>query len=127
MTDDEFLRQLEACTLPEALFDHPGHVRAGFAYLQREPFGAAIERMKTALIQYARSLGREGRYHDTITVAYLTLIREKMSQEPAGIRWEDFASRYPLLLDRDVLRAYYTNEELESAEARATFRLPRRM
>ena len=38
MTDEEFLRALETCELPESAFNHAAHVRAGYLYLRSEGF-----------------------------------------------------------------------------------------
>ena len=75
MTDADFLAALERCTLPESEFTHAAHVRAAYLYLCDGSFGQAIDRMAATIRRYATSLGKPDRYHDTITVGFLALIR----------------------------------------------------
>jgi hypothetical protein len=44
MTDDAFLSAFEACTLDPQHFNHRGHVRLAWLYLQRYPFDEAVTR-----------------------------------------------------------------------------------
>jgi hypothetical protein len=61
MTDEEFLRALETCTLPESAFGHFAHVRAAYLYLRAEAFSGALERTRRAIHAYALHLGKSER------------------------------------------------------------------
>jgi hypothetical protein len=123
--DTDFLALLEAGRLPAAEFDHRGHLRAGFLYLRRHGFPGACVAMKSAIQRFATALGKRTLYHETLTVAYLALIAERLAEEPAELGFDDFLDRYPELASREYLQRYYPAGELDSAEARATFVLPR--
>ncbi len=123
--DTDFLARLEGGSLPPAEFDHRGHLRAGFLYLRRYDFPGACVAMKRAIQRFAAALGKSTLYHETVTVAYLALIAERLAEEPADLEFDDFLARYPELTSGDYLRRYYPAGELDSAEARATFVLPR--
>jgi hypothetical protein len=123
--DREFLLALEAGTLPPARFDHRGHLRAGFLYLRRNDFPGACVAMKRAITTFAATIGKATLYHETLTVAYLALIAERLVEEPADLPFDAFLARYPELASRDYLERYYPRGELDSPEARATFVLPR--
>jgi hypothetical protein len=125
MSDDEFLTAFEATTLPLEAFDHRAHVRAGYLYLARYGLGAAIDRFGRSLRAFAAAHGKHGLYHETITVAFLALINERIAQGRAS-DWESFAKTNPDLLQRNCLAAFYAPEELACPEARAVFRLPRK-
>src|SRR2546430_9224399 len=92
MTDDDFIAQLEACTLPEDQFHHAGHLYAAWLYLIRFPPAEAIARFSNALRSYAASLGKASRYHETITWAYLLLLNERIQCSQAAATWEQFAA-----------------------------------
>ena len=92
MTDSDFLAALERCTLPEADFTHAAHVRAAYLYLCRGSFGQAIDRMAATIRRYATSLGKPDRYHDTITVGFLALIRARICERGDGGGWAEFAA-----------------------------------
>lgn len=123
--DAEFLAALEAARLPPTLFDHRGHLRAAFLYLQREDFPGACVAMKRAIQGFAASLGKTGLYHETLTVAYLALIAERLVDEPAGVGFDAFLRLYPELEDRTYFERYYPRGSLDTPEARRTFVLPR--
>ncbi len=123
--DQAFLDALESTTLPAAEFTHRAHVRAGFLYLRRNDFPGACVAMKRAIQGFAASLGKPTLYHETLTVAYLALIAERLADEPAGIGFDAFLERYPELLSMEYFRRYYPAGELDAPEARATFVLPR--
>lgn len=78
MNDDEFLAALEQCSLAESSFGHSAHVRAAYLYLRSGEFETALARMRGALRRYSAALGKPDRYHETITVAYLALIRQRL-------------------------------------------------
>lgn len=123
--DAAFLAALEAATLPPAHFDHRGHLRAAFLYLRREDFPGACVAMKRAIRTFAASLGKSGLYHETLTIAYLALIAERLDEEPAELGFDDFLRRYPELEDRAFLERYYPRGSLDAPETRRTFVLPR--
>ena len=121
MTDAEFLAALESGALPEADFDHAGHVRAAWLYLQQGSFPQALGRMSAALRNYAAVLGKPDRYHETITVAYLALINERLALRGDGGGWRAFLEQNHELLDRRLLTHYYRPETLASPAARRVF------
>lgn len=124
-SDEAFLAALEACTLPPAQFDHRGHLRAGFLYLRRHDFPGACVSMKRAVQGFARAHGKPGLYHETLTIAYLSLVAERLADEPADLPFERFVERYPELSSRAYFERYYPRGTLDTPEARATFVLPR--
>lgn len=123
--DAEFLAALEAGTLPPRDFGHRGHLRAGFLYLKAHDFPGACVAMKRAIRAFADALGKGSLYHETITVAYLALIAERLAEEPPGLEFDRFLERYPELLSREYFERYYPRGALEGPESKATFVLPR--
>jgi len=66
-----------------------------------------------------------GSPHETITVAFLALINERIALG-GDHGWESFAAANPDLFGRNSLAPFYAPEELASPEARRVFLLPRR-
>ena len=91
MTDEEFLRALESCTLTESDFGHHAHIRAGYLYLRQSDFAGALDRMRRSIRNYATHHGKPDRYHETITVAYLALIQQCIFERGDGGGWATFA------------------------------------
>jgi hypothetical protein len=126
MTDEEFLRALESCDLPESDFGHAAHVRAGYLYLRQADFAGALVRIRRAIRNYARHLGKPDRYHETITVAYVALIQQHICERGNGGGWAAFARENCELFQPDLLHHFYPRAQLESELARRVFLLPNR-
>jgi hypothetical protein len=127
VTNDEFIHQFEADSLPPDSFHHADHVRLAFAYLSQYPPLQAIDRFSKALQRFAAARGNAQLYHETITHAYFFLIRERMARA-ATLSWEEFSRANPdLLVWKDgILSRYYRDETLKSDRARAVFVFPDR-
>jgi hypothetical protein len=128
MDDDEFIARFEECTLSPECFHHADHVRMAFLYLRRYPVLEAIGRFSGALLRFATAAGKPGRYHETITWAFLFLIHERIAQLENPPSWAEFAenNRDLLAWEGGVLKKYYRDETLVSDFARRTFVFPDR-
>jgi hypothetical protein len=126
MTDDELLKQFENCTLPSAGFHHEDHVRLAFLYLREYPILEALQRFSASLARFAVANGRPALYSETITWAFVLLIRERTAREGNQQEWSEFAARNPDLLNwkDNVLKKYYREETLTSELAKGTFLFP---
>lgn len=101
MTSDELVEQFESCALPNASFHHADHVRVAFLYLLKHPPLVALEKFSTALARFAAAHGKPDLYHETITWAFLLLIRERMARAHEPQTWEEFAANNADLLNWD--------------------------
>jgi hypothetical protein len=126
MTDQELIDQFENCTLPGECFHHREHVRVAFLYLTRYSVLDALQIFSKTLRRFAQARGKPQLYHETITWAYVFLIRERMAKAGKNQSWDEFASSNPdLLVWKDgILTRYYRPETLTSNLARAVFVLP---
>ena len=122
MSDREFVEAFETCTLPADLFDHREHVRLAWLYLREQPLLEALPRFIASLKRYAGSLGASGKYHETITYAFMFLIHERM-QRGAAETFDEFATENADLFGA-ILRRYYRGETLASDLARTIFVMP---
>jgi hypothetical protein len=104
-------------------FDHGLHVKAAFEILQRHDFLEAAGLYAEALKNMAARAGRPQVYHETITVAFLSLIAERMA-ERGFEEYDTFIAANPDLLSKSVLERWYAPDRLNSALARKVFLLP---
>lgn len=125
--DRAFARAFARATLPPAEFSHRGHLRVAWVYLRRRPFARAALCFGRHLRRYARSLGAEGKYHETLTWAYLALLNERLQDAPPGEGFEAFLERCPEFADpkAGLIGRYYDRALLASPLARRAFVLPR--
>ncbi len=129
MTNEEIIKKFEQGWVPAGSFHRSDHIRVAFAYLSQYPVLEALQKFCAALQRFAVAQGKPHLYHETITWAYLFLIRERMLRAGDPRTWEEFAAANPDLLtwEREtggILAQYYQPETLASAAARATFLLP---
>jgi hypothetical protein len=126
MTDQELIDRFENCTLPNECFHHREHVRVAFLYLTKYPVLEALQVFSRTLRRFAAARGKPQLYHETITWAYLFLIRERMARAGKHQSWDEFVRSNPdLLVWKDgILTRFYCAETLASDLARAMFILP---
>ena len=126
MTDEEFIASFENCILAIESFHHCDHVRMAFLYLCRYPALEALQRFSTSLVRFAAAKGKPELYHETITWAFLLLIRERLARTGWQQTWTEFAAGNTDLLNwkDNVLKKYYRGETLSSDLARRTFLFP---
>ena len=67
--------------------------------LERYAFPDALGRFCDAIRRFAAAKGKAERYHETITVAYMLLIAERLDNM-RGATWTEFADRNGDLLER---------------------------
>jgi hypothetical protein len=130
MTNEEIIiSEFEQGRGPNGSFHHADHIRVAFAYLSQYPVLDALQRFSDALQRFAAAQGKPDLYHETITWAYLFLIRERMMRADPAETWEEFAATNPDLLTWErgtggILARYYRPETLGSSAARSAFLLP---
>jgi hypothetical protein len=126
MTDRELLERFEDGTLPNESFHHEEHIRVAFLYLSEHSVLDSLERFSTGLRRFATRNGKAGLYHETITWAYILLIRERIARAEHKCTWREFQASNADLFDRTrkVLKKYYRDETLASDLAKSTFLFP---
>jgi hypothetical protein len=139
MSDDEFLCAFERCSLNRKDWTHEAHVRMAWLYVTRTPSDGevfdrvrnGIKKLNSAFVRRQQVLcvarppkpkdprGLDG-YHETITVAFATMIASRI--EP-GENFAAFRDRNPDLFDRkpSALLKHYSPERLFSAPAKTEF------
>jgi hypothetical protein len=129
MTNEEIIEEFEQGRMPGGSFHHADHIRVAFTYLSEFSVLEALQRFCAALKRFATAQGKPDLYHETITWAYLFLIRERMLRIEHRQTWEEFAAANQDLLTWErgksgILSQYYETETLASSVARMTFLLP---
>jgi hypothetical protein len=129
MDDDVLVRMFEAGEAPPQGFHHREHVRAAWHYLRHHPLPEALARFSAALRRFAEAQGKPDLYHETITVAYVLLINERLDGTGRDLDWSAFVEANTDLLSwkPSVLDRYYEKATLASERARRTFILPDRL
>jgi hypothetical protein len=106
-----------------ACFPHREHVRMAFEMLRRHDFAETAWLYSRALRLMTAKVGKPQAFHQTTTIAFLSLVAERMEHTPAP----DFAAferAHPEMLDKATLSRWYRPEQLATEIARRTFVLP---
>lgn len=120
--DQVFRKAFESFTVSAEDFDHRAHVRLAYIYLCDKSVDDAHEAMKNALLAFLGHLGVEdGKYHETITRAWIKAVHYFMSKTDDCDSADAFIDRNPVLLDPKIMLTHYSAEVLFSPEARARF------
>jgi hypothetical protein len=122
LSDEDFVRAMETQTLGAAAFRHHDHVRLAWIYLRQEggtdPVPHAAERMRQTIRGFAEHHGAVGKYHETITTAYMRFVAAHLRQTPQIDRFEEFAAVHPELFSPGLVGRYYSESALATASAR---------
>jgi hypothetical protein len=124
----DLLADLEAGRLDPARFGHADHVQVAWALLgpQQAGFGPAYQRLRAGLSDLATRAGQPERYNETITLAFLSLVHETLSERPeAAASFDAFREAAPELFDPARVAGLYPPGVLSSPPARAGLILPR--
>ena len=114
-------------TLDPARFNHRLHLSLAWTYLQRDGFPEGALHFRRHLKAYVAAVGAQGKYHETITWAYLALLNEEMSLRSApGESFDAMIQRRPDLLDHrnGAIARSYSKAQLDVPDARRVFLLP---
>ncbi len=126
MNDSEWMEAFESCTLPSDSFHHADHVKMAFLYVQKYKPLEALGHFSSALTLFAAALGKPNIYNETITWAFLLLIRERIARTNSPQTWAEFSATNTDLLrwDDNILKKYYRPETLTSRLAKSVFLFP---
>jgi len=127
-TDREFIEAFEAKRWPLEKWRHRDHLRLAYLYLMAHGFDGALERLRSGIRAHNDAHGvvdspTDG-YHDTMTGAWLTLVKLVVDEYGPSADGEAFCDDHPELSQKKVLRLYYSKERFMSAEAKRSFLAP---
>jgi hypothetical protein len=123
--DLEFARRFAAGEVPPKDFDHKTHLRLAYVHLATHGPHAAVSTFREALLGFLRHHHIDaGKFHETITQAWLQAVWVFMERAGDTEGSEDFIRRSSVLHDPRVMMTHYSKEVLFGDEARKTFVVP---
>jgi hypothetical protein len=122
LSDKALLEQFETLTLSPDDLSHVSHLRIAWLYLNKLSLKDAVEKIATGTKKYAESLGVYDKYHRTITEAIARIMHKRMS-ELQNVNFEKFLQGNRDLVDdlKSLLQCHYSEEVLESVDARTIY------
>ena len=119
----DLTRDFEAHAIDTGCFDHAGHVRVAYDLLGKYDFVDATMTYVRGIQAIATQAGVPDKFNLTITIAFLSLIAERLADHPQP-DFPSFAAANPDVMSRDVLTRWYGADRLTSARARQVFLMP---
>ncbi len=116
-------RSFETGTLDPAGFKHTDHVAVAYEMLGAYEFLEACSKYAANIRALAEKAGAPMKFNATITLAFMSLIAERMAARDYET-YEDFISENGDLRSKTVLERWYSPERLNCDTARAVFLLP---
>lgn len=125
MNDKDFIEQFQNLTLDPKYFDHLGHMRLAWIYLQDEDVDKVVRKVCSGIKAYAESLGATDKFHFTITDAIVRIMAMRLGGK-AGNSWQSFIQENTDLVSnaQSVLQQHYSESILLSNEARVSILPP---
>lgn len=99
MSDDEFLRQIEDCTLPTEAFTHRNHVRLAWLYLNDRSGGDPNERVAVTIERFATSIGKATKFDRDLTLQWMRRVESAIALTPSA-SFDEFLVHHPELMKR---------------------------
>jgi hypothetical protein len=121
--DDPDLARFLSGELDAHGFTHRQHVHMAFELLRRHDFAESLLHCSRALRTMLARAGRPEAFNLTVTLAFLSLISERMLRGDAT-DFEAFARANPDVLGKSILARWYRPQRLASEAARQTFLMP---
>ncbi len=120
-----YTMQFEACSIDSTTFAHVDHVGVAYEILRKYSFLDAVVIYSKCLETIATRAGAADKFNLTITLAFLSLIAERLQASDAT-SFDCFIEENPDLLTTRSISKWYSQERLSSPNARSVFLLPDR-
>jgi len=96
LDDEAFVNALESLRLDPRGFKHRSHLRLGWIYLKQLPLPKTAHRSSRYLRRFAAHHASAGKFHLTMTLAFMQLIYERMQRVTASEPSAEFARAIPI-------------------------------
>lgn len=102
---------------PSGEFGHREHIRLAWRELRVHERNEALDRIEASIRLVAAAHGAPGKYHRTITEAWVALVSHHLDEAPS-LGFDEFLERFPALLDGGLLGRHFSRELLAAPAAR---------
>lgn len=125
LSDNQFIKMLENKSLHKSYFDHIGHLRLVWIYLNKYSLEYTLGLISSNIKFYAESLGATDKFNQTITTAMVLLVAKRMSKQNTS-SWDEFIEfNQDIVKDcLAVLKQFYSHDLLFSEKAKLKFAFP---
>jgi hypothetical protein len=119
----ELTRSFKDCDIDASAFGHVDHLGVAYEMLRSNDFLTASLEYAECIDEIAKKAGAARKFNTTITLAYLSLVAERMQTTPTD-SFDAFISQNQDLVTGNPLLKWYSPERLQSDLARSVFLMP---
>lgn len=120
---EELTDSFEAGNIDPSAFGHSDHVVVAYCVLGRYDFLDASVKYARCINSIATKAGATDKFNLTVTLAFLSLIAERI-EATEHETYEGFIAGNPDLLSGKILDKWYSSDRLQSELARKVFLMP---
>lgn len=120
---EAILPSFKDTTIDPEDFSHADHIGIAYTLLRQTDFLEASLIYSRSIQAIATKAGAEKKFNVTITLAFLSLIAERM-QTTEHANFETFLAANPDLQSRSLLGKWYSDDRLQSDLGRTVFLMP---
>ena len=128
LSDTDFLDRFETCRIDHASWSHRCHVRMAYLYVREHGYDAGIVRIRDGINALNASHGDaipkdqvDRGYHETLTVAWARVIAAAIAAWGPEPDFGAVAEKHPHLVQKTLLRLFYSRPRIMSWEAKRVF------
>jgi len=119
----DLVHRFESGELNPADFRHYQHLTVALWYLRQFPCEVASEKIRTGIKKLAAAYGKTG-YHETITLFWLRIVSNFAAADDTSPLWALANMLVAAHHDKNLLKHYYSEELIASAEAKRVWVSP---
>ncbi|MEC3964681.1 hypothetical protein [Flagellimonas halotolerans] len=125
MNDADFIKAFENGQFPPEQFNHKAHIKLAWIYLNLFDEETAIVKTCKAIKNFDRLHGDGTKYHTTLTVAAVKVVRH-FKQKSSATNFEEFIVEFPRLITsfKELLFQHYGKDVIADPKAKTTYLEP---
>ena len=125
-TPEQVVAAFEEGRTVRGALNHREHVMIAWHYARTRPGPDGLAELARGIREVATALGKPDLYHETLTWAWFSVIRERVERLGPRATWEEFEAASEDILSGRALDALYDRTTLASPIAKRVFLLPDR-
>ncbi|RDY61687.1 hypothetical protein [Flagellimonas nanhaiensis] len=125
LSDSDFEKKFEDCSLEPSLFNHEAHVRLAWVYIKKYGEAIAIQKICEDIKRFDRTHGDGNKFHVTLTVASVKAVNHFIKKSSSS-SFKAFIGEFPRLKTsfKELLDQHYGFNVLSDEKAKTIYVLP---
>lgn len=125
LTDIEFEKQFQSCSLDPAIFTNEAHLRLAWIHITNYGAGIAVDNIRCQLQNFVDSLGAKNKYNETVTMAAVKAVYHFMLKSKTD-NFRDFITENLRLKNsfKELMSFHYQTDIFKSPTAKEKYLMP---